>query len=102
MPDLNEIVDQLSGLTVMDGVGSIGDLISVPIVLSQAHAGLAGYDIRLNVDDPSIARLASIDFPEFGLVHEVEAGEQRTRIAAADLFQLVEVGDTDSTLATKL
>ncbi len=89
-----------TGLIVMDAEVSAGDLISVPIVLSQAPAGLAGYDVWLNVDDPSVARLARIDFPDFGLVREVEASEDRVRIAAADLLRVVEVGDADSTLAT--
>ncbi len=89
-----------SSLFVMDGEVSIGNSISVPIVLSQAPAGLAGYDVRLNLEDPSIARLARIDFPDFGLVSEVEASGERVRIVAADLFQVVEIGDADSTLAT--
>ena len=88
-----------SGLIVMAGTVSAGGLLSVPIVLSHAPAGLAGYDVRLSVADPSIARLARIDFPNFGLAREVEASEQHMRIAAADLLRVVEVGDSDSTLA---
>ena len=84
----------------MAGEVYAGELLSVPIVLSQAPAGLSGYDVRLTVVDPSIARLAGIDFPNFGLVREVEASEQHMRIAAADLMRVVEVGDAESTLAT--
>lgn len=89
-----------SGLIVMAGEVSAGDLLFVPIVLSQAPAGLSGYDVSLTVADPSIARFAGIDFPNFGLVREVEASEQHMRIAAADLLRVVEVGDAESTLAT--
>ena len=89
-----------SGLIVMDAEVPAGGLISVPIALSQAPAGLAGYDVSLKVEDPSIARLARIDFPEFGLVRQLDASGQHARIVAADLFRLVEVGDTDFTLAT--
>ena len=88
-----------SGLIVMNGQVSAGELLSVPIVLSQAPAGLAGYDVRLKVDDPTIARLGKINFPDFGIVREVEASGDSARIAAADLLRVVEVGDADATLA---
>lgn len=88
------------GLTVVAGEVSAGDLLLVPIVLSHAPAGLAGYDVSLSVADPAIARLAGIDFPDFGLAREVEASEHHIRIAAADLLRVVEAGDADSTLAT--
>lgn len=77
-----------------------GGITSVPVMLTSAPGGLSGYLFEISVDDSNVARITDVDFPEFGLVAEAQSDGSRIRIAAADLFKLVEDGAANANLAT--
>ena len=77
----------------------MGEMISVPIAISNAPAGVAGFSIEVSLSNPAIARIASVDFPEFGLTSQLKFSDSSVRISAADIFRKIEAGAIDSVLA---
>ncbi|KAA9397292.1 cell surface protein [Haloarcula sp. CBA1130] len=91
--------------TISIDTGSIaaGETTTVPVVLTSAPDGLAGYQLELSVDDPSVARFEGASYPSrLGLTTDpVIASDGGTvTLEAADLDGQVEPGATDVTLAT--
>ena len=74
--------------------------LSVLVTLSESPGGLSGYFVEISVSDSDIAQLSSVEFPDFGMTHNVETSEYSMKIAAVDFFNLIENGDENSTLAT--
>ncbi|MCH7745180.1 MAG: hypothetical protein IIC84_03810 [Chloroflexi bacterium] len=88
-----------STITLPDAKASVGEIVSVPLVLTQAPDGLAGFLMEFSLADASVGSIVSIEFPEYGLTYDAVTGGSQVRFAAADLFQLFEAGATDFTLA---
>ena len=86
-------------ITIPDAKASIGEIVSVPLILTQAPDGLAGFLMEFSLSDVSVGSIVSVEFPEYGLTYEAVTDGSQVRFAAADLFQLFEAGATDSTLA---
>ena len=91
--------DALMSVVAQDRRATVGEMISVPIAISNAPAGVAGFSIEVSLSNPAIARIVSVDFPEFGLTSQLQFSDSSVRISAADLFREIEVGAIDSVLA---
>jgi hypothetical protein len=77
-----------------------GETISMPLILSSAPNGLAGYFIEVSLDNPATARIAGVDFPEFGLTRNVSNTGSAIQFAAADLMGVIQSNASDATIAT--
>ena len=88
-----------SVITLPDAEARIGEIVSVPLILTQAPDGLAGFLMEFSLADVSVGSIVSVEFPEYGLTYEAVTDGSQVRFAAADLFQIFEAGATDSTLA---
>jgi hypothetical protein len=76
-----------------------GGSVSLPIVLSEAPNGLAGYTLEINVDNPAVAEIANVVFPAFGITSSSAISSSRSRLRAADVNSLVQSGAANITLA---
>ena len=92
--------DASMSVVAQDGRTSVGNEVSVSVVISSAPAGVAGFSIQVSLSTPAIARIASVDFPEFGLTSLIQSSDSSVRISAADLFREIEAGEIDSVLGT--
>lgn len=54
-------------LAVEDGNGSVGQLIPVEVALYNVSAGVSGFILAVQVADPALARIADVQFPDYGL-----------------------------------
>ncbi|MCI0441424.1 MAG: hypothetical protein L0177_20165 [Chloroflexi bacterium] len=86
-------------INLQSGEVGVGESISMPVVLSVAPGGLAGYLIEVEMKNPAVASIVGVEFPSFGLTNQSQVGGT-SRLAAADLMRVIEVGDTDATLVT--
>ncbi|MBV0900901.1 cell surface protein [Haloarcula salina] len=80
-----------------------GETTAVPVVLTTAPNGLAGYQLELALDDPAVARFENASYPDsFGLTTDpvVSSDGGAITLEAADLDGQVEPGASDVTLAT--
>ena len=78
----------------------VGETVAVPIIMSEAPYGLAGYTMTVSLRDPTIARIVSVEFVAFGAAGKVtisDEGDSAT-FQAADLGQEVQEGARDITL----
>lgn len=91
--------ESLSTITLPDAEASVGEIVSVPLILTEAPSGLAGFLMEFSLTDVSVGSIVSVEFPEYGLTYEAVTDGSQVRFAAADLFQLFEAGATDFTLA---
>ena len=88
-------------LSVQDGQAPVGGSVSIPIVLSEVGAdGLAGYDIEVSIANSTIAEIASVDFPAFGITDATPPSGPLLSIRAVDTADLVQAGATNVLLAT--
>ena len=77
-----------------------GQTALVSITLSDATAGLAGFDLLVTLSDPTVANGVSVDFPNFGLTRQTLNSAAEIRVSAVDLSGLVQSGATSVLLAT--
>ena len=85
------------GTTAPDGTTTVG------IVLTNAPDGLAGYYLDLTVENPSVARIDAVGYPDrYGLTSDPAIGDDGATVTleAADIEGAIEPGATDVTLAT--
>ncbi len=103
IPELSLNAAEASGLvprvSIEDSRISVGETIEVPITLSSAPEGLAGFYLTINMGDSNTARIVSVEFPDFGMVYEQPGYGKTVRLAAVDVFQTAESNSTDITLA---
>ena len=91
--------ESLSTITLPDAKAGIGEVVSVPLILTQAPSGVAGFLMEFSLADVSVGSIVSVEFPEYGLTYDAVTDGSHVRFAAADLFQLFEAGATNFTLA---
>ena len=91
--------ESVSAITLPDAGASVGEIVSVPLVLTEAPSGVAGFLMEFSLVDVSVGSIVSVEFPEYGLTYDAVTDGSQVRFAAADLFQLFEAGATDFTLA---
>ncbi|WP_247731656.1 hypothetical protein [Halovivax limisalsi] len=90
-------------LVVEDATVAPGQEASVPVVLTQAPDGLAGYDLTLTIDGESGASFEDATYPDaFGLTTDpvLDADGQSVTVEAADLDDEIAAGAEDVALAT--
>ena len=76
---------------------------NLSVVLTEAPDGLAGFELTVELDTPSVANVTGVAYPDrFGLTTEprIAADRQSVTVEAADLNDSVGPGGTDVTLAT--
>ena len=61
---------------------------------------MVSFLVEISVSNTGSAQLSGVEFPDFGMTRNVETSEYSMKIAAVDLFKLIENGDENSTLAT--
>lgn len=80
---------------------SVGETTSIPIVLDSASGGISGYRITVNLNDPSIATITAVAFPDWaGLKSASALPSGQVVLQAVDLSQQVPMGATSVLLAT--
>lgn len=77
-----------------------GETISMPMILSNAPNGLAGYYVEVSLDNPANARITGVEFPIFGLTRDVSNTGSAIQFAAADLMGVIQSNASDATIAT--
>lgn len=91
--------ESVTAITLPDAGASVGEIVSVPLILTEAPSGVAGFLMEFSLTNAEIGSIVSIEFPRYGLTYDAVTDGSHVRFAAADLFQLFEAGATDSTLA---
>lgn len=82
-------------------VGSVGEAVSIPIVLDSVPGGLSGYRVSVSLTNPSVATIASVAFPEWASLKSVsQLPASQVTLQSVDLSQTVPLGGTRITLAT--
>ncbi len=91
-----------AGPTLMAQGGSAaeGQTISVPIAISKAPNGVAGFDITVTLSNGSIASISGVQMPDYGLTSVNLVSSTQARVKVADLNGRIEGGAIDATLAT--
>ena len=87
-------------LTPQSSTGRVGDLVSIPIVLSEAPDGVSGFDIVVSLSNANVASIVSAEFPGFGLTQYTQISDIQVRLKAVDFAGVIESGATNVTLAT--
>ncbi|AEM57024.1 cell surface protein [Haloarcula hispanica N601] len=90
-------------ISIEAGSVAAGETTAVPVVLTSAPDGLAGYQLELAVDDPAVARFENASYPDrFGLTTDpvVSSDGGTVTLEAADLDGQIEPGASDVVLAT--
>ena len=84
----------LPTLTAQGGNVAVGATASVPIVLSDAPNGVAGFDLVVTLGNGNVANINNVSIPGFGLVsHDLVSGTE-VRLRGVDLQGLIgERGD---------
>lgn len=87
-------------LTVGSTTVATGQSSSIPIVLSEAPSGMAGYNFVVTLSNPTVAHFVGAEFLEFGLTSEELVSSSEIHLKGADLINMVEAGAADVMLAT--
>jgi PKD repeat protein len=89
-------------LSIENGlVGTIGDTDAINMTLDSAPTGLSGYSINVTIDDPSVATISGVSFPEWASLHDTTMlPSSSCRIKATDMNEQVQAGATNINLAT--
>lgn len=98
------LVSGAAAVTIATGsyqAGSVGETVSIPIVLDSASGGLSGYQITVSLSDTSIATITAVEFPAWATLKSSSAlPSGQVVLKAADLSQQVPLGGAGVTLAT--
>ena len=82
-------------------IASAGGTEEVPIVLASAPNGLSGYSITVALDDPSIAEITAVSFPDWAqLSSSPGLPSDRANLRAVDITSQVPVNGENVLLAT--
>ena len=66
-----------------------GDEVMLNICASALLDGLAGFDAELTIQNSSIGRIISVNFPNFGLTHHSLLPNSTVALRAVDLADLI-------------
>lgn len=90
-------------ISIEPGSVAAGETTAVPVVLTSAPDGLAGYRLELALSDPAVASFENASYPDgFGLTTDPVVGSDggTVTLEAVDLDGQIEPGASDVTLAT--
>lgn len=79
---------------------AIGQTVPVPITLTSAPGGVAGFELVVTLSNASVASIASVELPDFGLARHEMVSSSEVHIIAVDIRKLVEQGASSTALAT--
>ena len=79
-------------LMVEDGEGAEGDIISVELALLNATSAIAGFGLTVSVQDASVARIVSVQFPDYS---DPGSGFELTSVKADPASGSVSIGAVD-------
>ena len=86
-------------LTAQSATIAVGELTSIPIILSEAPNGVSGFDIIVSLSKASVGSIIEADFPSMGLAQYTQISSSEVRLKAVDLSGVVESGATNIVLA---
>ncbi|HIH04348.1 MAG TPA: hypothetical protein HA263_11080 [Methanoregulaceae archaeon] len=93
-----------SAVTISTGTFQIsesGNTVQIPIVLDSASGGISGYRITVRLNDPSVATITAVAFPDWAGMKSASAlPSGQVVLQAVDLSQQIPVGATSVLLAT--
>ncbi len=82
-------------------VASVGETVSIPIILDSASGGISGYRITVSLSDQSIATITTVTFPDWAALKSSSAlPSGKVILQGVDLSQQVPMGGTGVLLAT--
>lgn len=87
-------------LTAQSGNTAIGELVSIPIILSDALNGVSGFDIIVSLSKASVGAIIDADISSMGLAQVTQISSSEIRLKAVDLGGAVESGASNIVLAT--
>jgi hypothetical protein len=64
---------------------SVGEEVELPITLNTVPKGLAGYEISLEVEDPSVAEIVDVRFPDWAKLSDSSIKANSAVLKAVDL-----------------
>ena len=88
-----------STLTAQSATIAVGELTSIPIILSEAPNGVSGFDIIVSLSKASVGSIIEADFPGMGLAQYTQISSSEVRLKAVDLSGVVESGAINIVLA---
>ena len=88
-------------VSIPDQEAREGTVLSIPVILDEAQQGLAGYVMDISLSDSEVARIVNVTFPNWAGLHNAEIqSDSSVSLKAVDIYQSVEDGSEDITLAT--
>ncbi len=82
-------------------IGTVGETVSIPIVLDSAAGGISGYRITVSLSNPSVATITAVAFPDWAALKSASAlPSGQVVLQSVDLSGQVPVGGTGVLLAT--
>jgi hypothetical protein len=98
------ITPSLSGLALDAGdirVEGAGSTVSCPITLDAAPTGLSGYNITVTVENPAVAEILDVSYPEWAGIHgNSTLPSSSVWMKAADLNDIVQSSTQPVSLGT--
>lgn len=87
-------------LTTQSSNIAIGELVSIPIILSDAPNGVSGFDIIVSLSNASVGAIIDADISSMGLAQVTQISSSKVQLKAVDLGEAVESGASNIVLAT--
>lgn len=82
-------------------IGTVGETVSIPIVLDSAPGGISGYRITVSLGNPSVGTITAVTFPDWASLKSASGlPSGQVVLQSVDLSQQVPVGGTGVLLAT--
>jgi len=78
----------------------VGEEFELPIALSTAPNGLAGYEISVHVEDPRVAEIVDVRFPGWAKLTDSSVKSDSASLKAVDLDDQIKAGENNIDLAT--
>jgi len=78
----------------------VGEEFELPIALSTAPNGLAGYEISVYVEDPRVVEMVGVRFPGWAKLTDSSVKSDSALLKAVDLDDQIRVGENNIELAT--
>ena len=87
-------------LTAQSGNIAVGELVSIPIILSEAPDGVSGFDIIVSLSNASVGTIIDADISSMGLAQVTRISSSKVQLKAVDLGGAVDGGASNIVLAT--
>jgi hypothetical protein len=98
------LVSGVAAATLSTGsfqIGTVGETVSIPVVLDSAPGGISGYGITVSLSNPSVATITAVAFPDWASLKSAsDLPSGQVVLKSVDLSQKVPVGGTGVLLAT--